>query len=449
MRLRVFLQAVAGVAALTTAVWAAREITLVGAIKDENRRAIESLFKSNIDVNAAEPDGSTPLAWAVYLNQEDIAERLLAVGAKVNTADEYGDTPLTLACAAGNGTLIEKLVTAGADPNAARWNGETALMLASRSGSASGVKMLLARGAKQNDAESRKGQTALMWAAAEGHADVTDLLLAAGTDPKAVTKSGFTALVFAAQSGDRRVINSLLAAGLDANYALPNGTTVLQVAVLSKKGEAAAALLDKGANVNVADRNGASPLHIAAQAGDLKLVQNILAKHPAVDARTAKIAASGPGGGGGFFRQSGEQTPLLLAAKANHESVMRALVAAGANPQLKAQDGTTLLMAAASSGHIESVKYAYELAPDIQAVTDRKSTVMHAAVTGSMQTSTQPEICKVIQFLADKGADLDEVDARGRTPITTANVLPIDQAVELLDKLILASGKTPRQSPKR
>jgi hypothetical protein len=74
---------------------------------------------------------------------------------------------------------------------------------------------------------------------------------------------------------------------------------------------------------------------------------------------------------------------------------------------------------------------------------------MHAAVTGSMQSSTQPEICKVIQFLADKGADLDAVDARGRTPMTTANFLPIDTAVTLLGKLIEASGATPKQPAKR
>ncbi len=40
-----------------------------------------------------------------------------------------------------------------------------------------------------------------------------------------------------------------------------------------------------------------------------------------------------------------------------------------------------------------------------------------SSVTGTMQNSTQPEICKVIQFLADKGAPLDETDGRGRTPI--------------------------------
>ena len=128
---------------------------------------------------------------------------------------------------------------------------------------------------------------------------------------------------------------------------------------------------------------------------------------------------------------------------------MRALVAGGADPKLKAQDGTTLLMAAAGSGHVEVVKYAYELSPDIKAVTDSKRTVMHASVLGSMQNSTQPEICKVVQFLADKGAELDPVDSTGRTPIILADILPIDKAVELLTKLIVQTGGTPKTATKR
>jgi hypothetical protein len=74
---------------------------------------------------------------------------------------------------------------------------------------------------------------------------------------------------------------------------------------------------------------------------------------------------------------------------------------------------------------------------------------MHATVIGSMANSTQPEICKVIQFLADKGAPLDEQDGRGRTPINIADILPIDKAVELLTELIVKSGATPKNPSKR
>jgi ankyrin repeat protein len=170
-----------------------------------------------------------------------------------------------------------------------------------------------------------------------------------------------------------------------------------------------------------------------------------------VNARTNKQAAGAGRGGGGFFRgPSGEQTPLMLAARADHPEIMKILVEAGADPKLHAQDGSTLLMASANSGHIESVSYAWELDPSaVKTVTDTKQAVMHASVTGSMQVSTQPEICKVVQFLADKGADLDPVDANGRTPIIIADVLPIDDAVALLTKLIKASGAEPHVKTKR
>ena len=128
---------------------------------------------------------------------------------------------------------------------------------------------------------------------------------------------------------------------------------------------------------------------------------------------------------------------------------MRALVAAGADPKVKAQDGSTLLMAAAGSGHIETVQYAYELDPDVKAVTESGRTAMHASVLGSMLTSTQPEICKVVQFLADKGADLDPSDSTGRTPVMLADLLPIDKAVDLLTKLIKQAGKVPKQATRR
>jgi ankyrin repeat protein len=128
---------------------------------------------------------------------------------------------------------------------------------------------------------------------------------------------------------------------------------------------------------------------------------------------------------------------------------MRALVSAGADPSLKAQDGTTLLMAAAGSGHVGVVKYAYEVDPHVDAVNGAGATVIHASVTGTGGLATQPQICEVIQFLADHGAKLDEKDASGRTPIQIADFLPIDKAVDLLTELIIKSGATPKVRSKR
>ena len=79
--------------------------------------------------------------------------------------------------------------------------------------------------------------------------------------------------------------------------------------------------------------------------------------------------------------------------------MMHALIEAGARPKLKAQDGTTLLIAAAGSGHVEVVQYAYEPFR-ISKRPGSRAAVLHSALTGTIQSATPEEICAVIDFLA-------------------------------------------------
>jgi ankyrin repeat protein len=192
-------------------------------------------------------------------------------------------------------------------------------------------------------------------------------------------------------------------------------------------------------------------LHSAAQLGDLELVKKLLAKGADTNARNAKTLVMGRGaaGGGPFRPPAGEITPLHVAAKANQLEVMKALLAAGADPKLKGEDGTTLLMQAAGSTNVEVVKLTFVLDPEVKAVTASGGTVIHAAVTGVGVNADQKEICKVIRFLADKGAPLDERNLTGRTPIDIADILPLDQAVDLLTELIIKSGAKPKTPTKR
>ena len=48
------------------------------------------------DVNRQNPDGSTPLQWAVYNGDVAEAKRLLRAGADVTIANKYGASPMTL-----------------------------------------------------------------------------------------------------------------------------------------------------------------------------------------------------------------------------------------------------------------------------------------------------------------------------------------------------------------
>jgi ankyrin repeat protein len=279
-------------------------------------------------------------------------------------------------------------------------------------------------------------------------------LVKLGANVNAVSRAGFTPLVFAAVSNDEASVQTLLTAGADPNYALPTGSTPLIVALSYNSTAAAMRLLDGGATITTPQaRTGLTPLHLAAQQGNLTVVKALLARKADPNVLTPKAAAGGRGGGrrggggggGGGGRGGGgpgEETPLMLAAKGDHEDVMRALVAAGADTTLKAQDGTTLLMAAASGARLATFKYAYELDPHVDVLTNNQSTVMHAAA--NLGGRTQTEVCEVIQFLADHGAALDELNAAGQTPLVIADRLPVDLAVDLLTKLIVARGGKPK-----
>src|SRR5262245_61543763 len=58
--------------------------SVLEAVKRRDHKALQALIKAKADVNVAQPDGATALAWAIYLDDQAAAEMLLAAGAKVN-----------------------------------------------------------------------------------------------------------------------------------------------------------------------------------------------------------------------------------------------------------------------------------------------------------------------------------------------------------------------------
>ena len=253
------------------------DLRLIDAIKTGNRPALQSLLKQRALVNAAEADGSTPLHWAVRLDQFDMVQMLLRSGAQVDAKTRYGIAPLALAAINGSAPVVDALLKAGADPNTSNPDGETVLMLAARTGKSEPVQLLIARGADVNAREAWQGETALMWAAAEDHPEVVKLLASRGADlnakskvpefPKvkvdaatmvttALPRGGMTALMLAARQGAPNGIRALIETGADLNAVDPDGTTALVLAVINAHYEEAIILIEAGANLNLGDAAG-------------------------------------------------------------------------------------------------------------------------------------------------------------------------------------------------
>jgi len=453
----VFLLSVASLAAR-----GASDLRLVDAAERQEKTVVGVLVKQHVDVNTPQADGATALHWAAHWDDIDMLDILIRAGALVNAANDHGVTPLWLACANGNAATARHLLTAGANANLTLSTGETPLMAAARSGNVDLVNALLANKADVNARETRSGQTALMWAAAEGHPTVTRALIDNKADIHLRSAHGFTALLFAARQGDVESAGGLIAAGADVNERAPDGSSALLIATASGQETVALLLLDKGANPNLADSNGYAPLHaivwkatakvgLVKRDGTSTLVKALIAHGANPNLQIIKDPPPLPGS---YIYASGltGATPLWLAAKAADTGVMRALVADGADLQLRNKAGASPLMVAAGLGQakgpgsvpesrlLEAVKVAVELGADLNAVNEAGQTAVHGAAAGGFNT--------IIQFLAEKGARLDVKDKRGQTPLNVTE-RPNSDLRSTADLLRQLTGETVPASPRR
>src|SRR5690242_9955630 len=97
-----------------TAAMAASDLRIVEAAKQGDEQAVRALLKQHVPVNAAKPDGTTALAWAVYHDNLALTDSLLEAGADPNAANEDGITTLSLACTNRSAAMVDKLLKAGA-----------------------------------------------------------------------------------------------------------------------------------------------------------------------------------------------------------------------------------------------------------------------------------------------------------------------------------------------
>jgi ankyrin repeat protein len=457
--------------------------TLADATEKMDRAQIRALIKQHVNINTPQPDGMTPLHWATYHDDLEIAQLLIRAGADVKAMNRYGVTPLSLACTNGNAVLVDVLLKAGADPNASLPGGETPLMTAARTGNIAAVKALVNHGANVEAKDDRRGQTALMWAAAEGHATVVQALIDGDADFKLRVPSGFSPLMFAARGGHTEVVRVLLKAGADVNETIPvdgrrrgyggrlppAGATALLLAVVNAHYELASLLLDAGANPNV-ELTGYSVLHALTAVrkpgvGDndpppdgsgnmtsIELVKKLAAKGANLNARMTKKANLN----NTRLNEIGA-TPFMLAALTADAELLKTLAALGADTSLTNVENSTPLMAAAGlatrspgedagteSEVLESVQVLLDLGANINAVDNNGETAMHSAAYKNLP--------QVVKFLAAHGAKIDvwnKNDKFGWTPLAIAvgyrfgNFKPSPETESAIREVMIAAGVTP------
>ena len=456
--------------------------------------ALRTLVSKRANVNAPQPDGTTALHWAVHYNDAETATLLLKAGASPSATNRFGASPLSEAALSGNAELLKLLLDAGADAKAlATVDGETVLMSAARSGNIESVRLLLDRGADVNAREKYKGQTALMWAAAERHAPVVKLLLERGADWKVrsfdretrpprlsaassispIPRGGFTALMFAAREGDLESARIMLDAGVDINHGDVDKVAPLVAAIMNKQYTLAKFLVERGADVNIVDAGGRTALYAAIDIRNedwtampnrpledplpsLEVVKAIIDRGAKLDVPLTRPLTVRSGMDFGDNTLGAGATPIMRAARAGDHTVMRLLLEKGVDPKQTTKDGTNALMFAAGIGYrdkntrgsesdaLEALKVMIAAGLDINQTNTRGENALHGASLRGADT--------IVQFLLDKGMDINATSKQGYTPLdvalgkTIVGQLPVphESTVALLKKAGGKEGPGPR-----
>jgi ankyrin repeat protein len=194
-------------------------------------------------------------------------------------------------------------------------------------------------------------------------------------------------------------------------------------------------LLDYGASIDARDRFGARPLSHAARFGHLEMVDLLLAHGAPIDARNLAgatalyFAAEGGhvlvaqrlmerGADVKFTGRSGISL-VAAAAYAGSDAIVEALLAHGADERVPDDTGKPPIVYAAAGARLDIVKRLLARNIDINARYPHDLTLLMWA-SGADEKVPETEAIKVVTYLLDAGAHIDDRDVRGRTALMIA-----------------------------
>jgi ankyrin repeat protein len=314
--------------------------------------AVQRLLSEGADPDQANRFGYTPLHEAAIVRNAGMLELMLDAGGDANATFGEGETVLMTAARAGDPDSVRALLAHGALPDATEnWHGQTALMWAAMENHADVVQLLVDAGAEVDRASTKHdwvkisysegnvpktrdlgGLTALQFAARQGSLQAVEKLLDAGADAS-LTEPQYqlTPLQLAVVNGHFTLAKRLVERGVGVD----DGSLYLLIDTRNlgyyaqrpnppeKDGDVTSldlinALLERGANPNLPYTKGEID-------GDAK---------PRLPERTVAGEILVPPGA----------TPIDRAAAAGDLAVVETLLAHGASAKVVTEDGTTPLM---------------------------------------------------------------------------------------------------------
>jgi ankyrin repeat protein len=216
---------------------------------------------------------------------------------------------------------------------------------------------------------------------------------------------------------------------LTLNLSAQAQTTPLHQAVLTGDRAAAQRLIRSGVDVNAANRYGVTPLLLAAQRGNAELIELLLNAGASVTTAEAKL----PEG----------QTLLMHAARTGQVASVKALITAGSDPNAReTRTGTTAAIWAATAGRANAIRVLAEAGADLDVLSKVTSyphtqngvllsgleegysyvgqTVLPRGGWSAVMFAAREGATEAVRALAESGANLNLTDPEGTTALIIA-----------------------------
>jgi hypothetical protein len=373
-------------------------------------------FLGEVNVNATDRQGRTPLHYAAEHGDPVLARFFIAMGASVDARDNEQRTPLSISAEKKDAATASVLVEAGANIHFPMRDNTSPAHIAVQENAAFLSALLNPVSMSSTDST---GRTILHIAADAGRTEAVNTIIMAGSILSARDNRDETALDIALRRTDSKnhaeIAASLILAGENsnnplftyfapavrsANYNIRSSDGMAPLHYIARRGYMGymSFMLEKNADVNIKNASGAAPLHEAARSGHLNIMEALLNYGADINTQDAKgnsvlhiaippenvLRATNLFLSRGInpnLRDEHGDSSLHVAIHLNRsEAVLRALLSGGADVTIRDIDGKTPLYIAIEKSRINLIPLLLAHRSDIFAVDNNGITPFEKAL---------------------------------------------------------------------
>ena len=358
------------------------------ALKRGYGTVINYLFDNGIDVNISDSQRCDAL---IFFAKKGNVQRFKDL---VEDIDSCGQT---LLCYVDNVEILDYLVEIGARPNVTDTLKCTPLYRAIRNNNEKKVQWLIDHGAKVND---ENGYGLLREAIRVNNKKIFQYLIDKGADVKEYVDRLLWVAIDEVKGDNTEIIQYLIKKGANVNAKDILKCTPLYHAIRNNNEKKVQCLIDHGAKITA--ENEYDLLREAVWINSTEIFLYLIDKGADVREYVDRL----------LWVAIGE-------VKGDNTEIIQYLIKKGANVNAKGNEGKTLLMYAINRGDIKIVKCLVENGANVNAKDNEgKTSLMCAVEEGKkVDASKKDEAVKIIEYLFGKNADINAKNNKGNTAL--------------------------------